>query len=299
MTIRQSLRVVAALLLGLAVISIPVAEAFVPRADRILSAIAKANVAGKRTKALQMNLTMRIGEGPPVARGELVTLASGVARLELKGTRPLVERHWLEGSRYLASRNGQRISEPRFFLPPLFVFQAASTRQLRADLAALGIAFEVAALAACGEWDCFVLGDASRVAPPQEPTEEQVEDPGQPVSVLPEVPGFARSQGVSSPPPTLWVDSESFDVRRLRTNEGVRVEFGPYVDFGTVRAPSWLQIEEPGEKLVRLDIQKVRMVTLPESEMRADWLTSQQPVQTELPVSPSGPASGFQEPEIR
>ena len=126
-----------------------------------------------------------------------------------------------------------------------------------------------------------------------------MEGPGQPVSVLPEARGFARSQGMSSPPPTLWVDSENFDVRRLRTSEGVRVEFGPYVDFGTVRAPSWLQIEEPGEKRVRLDIQKVRRVTLPESEMRADWLTSRQPVQIELPVSASSPVSGFQEPDSR
>ena len=64
-------------------------------------------------------------------------------------------------------------------------------------------------------------------------------------------------------------------------------------------APSWLQIEEPGEKRVRLDIQKVRMVTLPESEMRADWLMAQQPAETEIPDSPPRPASGFQDPETR
>ena len=260
-------------------------------------------LAGERTSALQLNLTMRIDEGHSrcyMVNSSPYPSGAGPSRTQRESIQR-VERHLAakaRGIQGVAKRSGGLPSR-NSCCRPLFVLQASSERRLHADLTVLGIGFEVAALAACGEADCFVLGDASRVAPPQEPTEEQVEDPGQPLSVLPEVPGFARAQGVSSPPPTLWVDSENFDVRRLRTSEGVRVEFGPYVDFGTLRAPSWLQIEEPGEKRVRLDIQKVRRVTLPESEMRADWLTSRQPLQTELPVSPPSPVSGFQEPDIR
>ena len=296
----MGLRCGIAISLGVALAASPIAEAFVPSAERILRAVAGANAAAKRTTALQFDLTMRIDDGTPVAHGELLTLPSGAARLELRGTDSRVERHLLRGPEYGVSRNGRRISEPRFLLPPLFVLQASSERLLRADLAALGIDSDVVALAACGQGDCFVLGDASRAAPPlEEPSEGAPDTAAAEVNapvLAPSRPGSEAAPAL--PPPTLWVDSGSFDARRLRTRRNVRVEFGPYVNFGVVRAPSWMRVDEPGQKSVRFDIQKVLKVAIPESAMAADWLSGPLPPQLEPPAGASPPA-GFWESEPR
>lgn len=286
MTLRTGLGLAIALSLGVVLATSPIAEAFIPSASRILLAIAAANVDGKRTSALQFDVTMRIGEGPPVAHGELLSWPSGGSRLELRGTNQTVERHLQRGFQYMASRNGSRISKPRLLLPPLSVLQASSKRKLDATLASLGIDPAAVALGACGEDDCFVLGDVSRVAPSlEEPTdtgEERVEMPPS-TPVRPEV-------DRQMPPPTLWVDTESFDTRRLRTRRNVRVEFGGYRDFGVVRAPSWLRVDEPGRESVRFDVQKVLKVVVPESEMDMDWLSGPAP----LPSATGNPADGFE-----
>ena len=289
-----------ALSLGVALAASPIAEAFVPSAERILRAVAEANADGKRTSALQFDLTMRIGEGTPVAHGELLTLPAGAARLELRGTDSRVERHLLRGAAYRVSRNGRRVSEPQFLLPPLFVLQVSSEPRLHADLAALGIDSSVVALAACGQGDCFVFGDASRAAPPlEEPSEETPEAAAEEVEPPVLAPHRPDSEAVPAlPPPTLWVDSESFDARRIRTRRNVRVEFGPYVNFGVVRAPSWLRVDEPGHKPVRFDIQKVIKVAISESAMTEGWLSEPLPPRPE-PSAGAGPPSGSWDPESR
>ena len=81
------------------------ASAFVPRADRVADAIARTNKADGRAQALRLELNLRIEDGEPVAKGELVTHPTGLARLELRGAGDLVERHVLQGSEHRASRN--------------------------------------------------------------------------------------------------------------------------------------------------------------------------------------------------
>ena len=300
MTLRMRWRCGIALSLGVALAASPIAEAFVPSAERILRAVAKANAAGERTSALQFDLTMRIDEGTPVAHGELLTLPAGAARLELRGIDSRVERHLLRGPEYRVSRNGRRISEPQFLLPPLFVLQASSERRLHADLAALGIDSGVVALAACGQGDCFVLGDASRAAPPLEEPSEEAPDTAAAEAETPILapPRVGSEAAPALPPPTLWVDSESFDARRIRTRRNVRVEFGPYVNFGVVRAPSWLRVDEPGHKPVRFDIQKVMKVAISESAMAESWLFKALPPRPEPPAG-AGPPSGIWDSEPR
>ncbi len=233
-------------------------EAFVPQAERIAGAIAEANAGAGRAQALRIELEMRIGEGPVVARGAIVTHPMGMARLELRGSGDLVEKHILHGALHRAGRNGERLppERTRAFLPPLFLLQIDSAVSLGVALQAFGIHHEWVGLAPCDESDCYVLGDPDRVPPPPLAPPERQLDPA--------------SGGL---PPTLWVDSESFDVRRMRLAGDVRVRFGPYVEFGSVRMPSWLQISDE-RGIVRFDVVAVSPVNAPASAFKMDWLVA-------------------------
>jgi hypothetical protein len=265
----------AALLLSLSGMS---AFALVPQAERVAGAMAESNAAAGRAQALRIELNMRIGDGPPVARGELVTHPTGMARLELRGAGDLVEKHILQGSRHLAGRNGERLDEPRAFLPPLFLLQIDSAVSLTAALEEFRIRADLVGLAPCEEHDCYVVGDPARVAPPQVDEEgNRGQDPG----------GMGVSSAVgggetallddrvlafpSQRPATLWIDMEGFDVRRMRLDDGVRVLFGPYVMFERVRVPSWLQVEEERGS-VRFEVVDVTPVNAPASAFGEDWL---------------------------
>lgn len=144
------------------------AAAFIPKANRIAGAVAQVNRASGRTQALRIQLSMRFGDGEPVAAGELVTHPTGLARLELRAANELVERHLLQGSDHIASRRGELLAAPRPFLPPLFLLQADEAVTLRAALSSYGIDADLVGLALCEEEECFVLGDPARVPPPTE-----------------------------------------------------------------------------------------------------------------------------------
>ena len=38
----------------------------------------------------------------------------------------------------------------------------------------------------------------------------------------------------------------SFDIKRIESRLGVNVWFGPLKNFGRIRAPAWVRIDEPG-----------------------------------------------------
>ena len=281
------------------------AFAFVPAAERIAGAIAKSNAGSGRAQALRIELNMRIGDGPPVARGELVTHPTGMARLELRGAGDLVEKHILQGSRHLAARNGERLSEPRAFLPPLFLLQIDSAVSLSAALEAFRIRADVVGLAPCDERDCYVLGDPARVAPPARVEEPEgslqgaAQGAGMGTPVVPQA--DSADDAVFAPrgqrPATLWADMESFDVRRMRLADGARVLFGPYVMFDRVRVPSWLQVEEERGS-VRFEVVDVTPVNAPASAFDADWLVAPSttpPAPDQFPAgSPDSPDPGRQ-----
>ncbi len=77
------------------------AASFVPRSHRVIDAVASANVAGRRVGALRFDIKLHIGEGDPVATGQLVTHPTGMARLELRAGSGLVERHILQGNQHI------------------------------------------------------------------------------------------------------------------------------------------------------------------------------------------------------
>lgn len=244
------------------------AHAVVPRVNRVIDAIAKANRSGRRVGALRFKLNLYIGEGPPVAVGELVTHPTGLARLELRG-RGLVERHILLGNQHHASRNARVLVQPREFLPPLFVMQSNSGTVLKAALATLGVDRDLVGLAPCGDFDCFVIGDPERAV-------------SRPMALRPanteraeETPMPANHE--REPFASIWVDTEDFSVRQIESASGAKVVLGPYVSFEKLSVPLWWSIEEVGKRVVRFEVESVVEVNAPASAFSKAWLMTPAP----------------------
>ena len=223
------------------------AGAVIPSAQRIADAVASSNRAAGRATPLWLDVTLRIGEGEPLAQGVLTTHPTGLARLELHNTRGFVERHLVQGNEYSASRDGRRFDGAHPFLPPVFLLQAISGAALQAALSSFGVASEQAELGLGDEHDCYVLGGRAARGP----------------------------GGVEPAQPSLWVDIESFEVVRIDRGDGVRFRFGPSENFGGVRMPRWISIEEPGQAPARLEIQKVTPANAPAASFSAEWLVAQ------------------------
>ncbi len=263
-----------------ALLAVSPVQAFVPQAERIANATTTANDAAARTQALQLDLTLRVAEREPIGTGKLVTHPTGLARLELRDARGRIERHLLLGTEHTASSNGDELDRPRAFLPPLFFLQVDSPATLQQALADYGLDVEAAALAPCGKRICYVLGDPSRVAPPP-PTQEELvelraaaEEAGEPWPPKPEE-EFVEPRGTDVPPgpvPAIWVDAQSFEIRRIDSRNGVTVNFGPVVAFGDVRFPESITIREPGRDAVRFDILGVTPVNASAAVFRKAWL---------------------------
>ncbi len=238
----MAVRVAALLALVLALGGAP-AGAVIPSPEKMSDAVAKTNREAGRAEPLLLDVSLRIGEGEPVASGVLATHPTGLARLELKSRRGFVERHLLQGEDYAASRDGRLIERPRPFLPPIFLLQATSGAALRAALSSFGVAGSVADLGLAGDHDCYVFG------------------------------GRVRGRD-DRRVPSVWVDLESYDVVRIDRGDGVRFRFGPSADFSGIRAPRWIGIEAPGQTPVRLEIEGVAPANAPAAAFGMDWLTA-------------------------
>ncbi len=264
------------------------ALSFIPKAERIANATAKANEAGSRTQALQLDLTLRVADRDPIGTGTLVTHPNGLARLELRDAGERVERHLLLGAEHTASRSGKELRKPRAFLPPLFLLQADSPLTLRQALSDYGLDVEAVALAPCGPRICYLLGDPSRVAPPL-PTEEELQallEQGEP----PEDPAPRPSRRVrddsEESPPAVWIDALSFEIVKMQSQSGVDVVLGPFVAFDEVRFPESIMIQEPGREPVHLDIHKVTPVNAPAADFRRAWLLEPPGADESEPAAP-------------
>jgi hypothetical protein len=255
-------------------------RAFVPKVDRVVSAVARANTKSGRSQALLFNLTLRVGDSEVLATGELVTHPSGFARLELRGAGELVERHLLQGMEHTASRNGSWLPEPRPLLPPLFFVQAESGTSLRAAMSAFGIDSELIGLSVCGDADCFVVGDPARVASRvlrarlrEEAARAAEDQAGWQNWIGADAAGGAR-EGLGPTQATLWVDSQTFRVRKLELSGGVVVELGPPMTSGKLETPQWVVIREPEHAPIRLEFTQVMPVSAPASSFGQTWLLS-------------------------
>ena len=127
---RNALRAAVALCIG-----VTSASAAVPSAEKIADAVAETNRLSGRSVPILLEVTLRIGDGEPVATGVLASHPTGLARLELRSRHGFVERHLLQGNAYTASRDGQLLDPPHPFLPPTFFLQAESGAAFRAALA--------------------------------------------------------------------------------------------------------------------------------------------------------------------
>jgi hypothetical protein len=269
------------------------AHTFVPTGERIARAIAEANAAAGRSSALLFRLTLHIGDSDALATGELLSHPSGLARLELKGAKNLVERHLLQGTEHTASRNGGPLPEPRAFLPPLFFLQVDTPTSLRAALAAFGVYPDHVALAPCGETDCFVIGDPFRV-PPSADSDAAIEagknpEPG-PESAGGEFDVRVESDTlvtVEAPPATIWVEIHSYRIVKIELSDGVVVDLGPVFVRDQLEVPSWITITEPERTPVRFDFESVTPVSVPARAFSEAWLISGESAPQGPPGSPT------------
>ncbi|MEE8508666.1 MAG: hypothetical protein V3T07_06340 [Myxococcota bacterium] len=254
------------LLLGsacLVMAALPI-SAFVPKAERVAAAVADANEAAARTQALRLEIRVGAGGADAIAQGELVTHPTGMARIELRFGNGTVERHLLQGTEHTATRNGRPLKHPRPVLPPLFLLQADSGDTLRAALDAYGILVDAVGLAPCGEHDCYVVGDPSRVPPPIEDGEAGV------APTRTSLPSVAARRDDDLP--KIWLDIVTFDLLRIDGEDGIRVRIGPPASFGEVRFPAWLVIEEPERDSVRMDVLRATPVNAPAPAFSEAWL---------------------------
>ena len=299
----------------------PVASAFIPEADRTIREIAKVNRSSGRSQAIQLELTMRIGDREPVARGQLITHPSGLARLELRGFNGRIDRYLLSGRELAGAKDGLRIERPQPLLQPLFFLQPSTSSTLRTALESFDVSSDVIGLATCGDEDCFVIGDPRLAAPLAEPDRFALEgddvlvDPlgaeGDEYALAAEtllgpdgevvISGEASLDGpeLAIPEdallPRLWVDTEDLQVRRIDRASGVFTIFGPVVSFERLMVPAWFEIHEPDAEPIRFEIDRAVQVNAPPQAFSRKWLLA--PVgETAEPASEAPAARAPQAP---
>jgi hypothetical protein len=222
------------------------AGAVIPAPAKIARAVAEMNAASGRSAPLIFNVKLRIDGAAPSAEGELAVHPSGLARLELRNTwGGFVERHLLQSNSYQASRNGELISDPHPFLPPVFLLQASSGEGLAAALATFGVDGREVVLGKMGAHDCYVFG--GRAVGPAE---------------------------AAHPLPSLWVDIVSLEPQRIVRADGVEYRFGPMAVFGAIRAPSWIDVIAPDGLRARLEVTRAARAEAPAALFQPSWLTS-------------------------
>ena len=278
---------------------------FVPKVERTMKAIAKVNRASGRTKAIAMDLTMRVGDREPIASGKLITHPSGLARLELRGYGGRIDRYLLSGDELLAAKDGEPLDRPQPMLQPIFLLQPDTLETLRAALRTFGVESEWIGIAPCGERDCFVIGDPRLVARPQRATagiphvsaRAVLDDPlgeggvgravdeGEFSAGSDTALGLGEEDPLSGPTlagpgedsgegliPRLWVDMQQLEVRRIDRANGVFTVFGPMVHFEKLEVPAWFEIHEPGAQTIRFDVERAVQVNAPPQAFSRKWL---------------------------
>jgi hypothetical protein len=235
-----------------ALLAIPadMAVAVIPNSDRIANTVALTNRASGRAVPVLVDVTLTIGGNEPLASGVLASHPTGLARLELRSAKGFVERHLLQGNAHTASRDGEMLTNPRPFLPPLFLLQATSGAALRAALTSFGVASVQSTLGKVGERDCYVLGGRLKY-------------------------GERFAPGVGEILlPSFWVDIENYEVVQIDRPDGVRYRFGPSADFGGIRLPRWIEVESRSEPTARLEVDRVAPANAPAAAFGTHWLSA-------------------------
>jgi len=279
----------------LALMAGAVAEAVIPTPERTLQAIAGVNRASGRTQALQLDMTLRVGDAPPIASGELISHPSGLARLEIRGYDGRVDRYLLSGDELTGTMNGRPLTRPGPLLQPIFLLQPGSGSTLRTALEVFGVRTSSIGLAPCGEADCFVIGDPRLEAPlpPKffSPVDPELEDLGLDTTESganyaspesgPELVGPIMQGGRLA---RIWVDTEDLQVQRIDRADGVVVIFGPIINFERVKVPSWIEIRDPSEPFpMRFAVDRAVQMNAPPGAFDRSWLTPPMPIPDDAP----------------
>ncbi|MEZ4332106.1 MAG: hypothetical protein R3F35_10145 [Myxococcota bacterium] len=296
----RSAGLLAAALIGLGAAQ---ADAFVPKPERVLAAVAQANATSGRTQAFRLDLVMRIGERERIATGELVSHPSGLARLELRGRSGRVDRYLLSGPELLAAKDGAPLEHPQPMLQPVFLLQPSTLETLRVALETFGVDSRLIGLAPCGELDCYVLGDPALAVPELHPLasdalglEGGAGDGREVADAEGAGDGRAGGRGLREvvppsepgrPVARLWVDTESLQIQRIDRISGESMQLGPTVRFERLMIPAWLEIVAPGEPAIRFDVERAVRVNAAPQAFNPSWLYS--PID---PVEPAGPGTG-------
>jgi hypothetical protein len=271
------------LVLVVGLLSASLAEAVIPLPGRTMRAIASVNRASGRTKALQLEMKLRIGSEPPIASAELISHPSGLARIEIRGYDGRIDRYLLSGDELVGTKNGERLFRPRPMLQPYFLLQASSESTLRTALETFGVRTQSIGLAPCGDDDCFVIGDPRLDAPlPKieiESDEDALEDLGLDTQAIeprlrpPDEDFEAIAQVVEGRLPRFWVDTRDLQVRRIDRADGIFVIFGPVASFEKIQVPSWFEIHDPGEAVpMRFEVDRAVQVNAPPKAFDRSWL---------------------------
>jgi hypothetical protein len=220
--------------------------AFVPAPKKLTDAAARANFSHGRTGGLRLEVALftelPTPELEPIATGQLITDPTrSAARLDLVGRNGVRERHLWTGAGARTWRDGARLADARALLPPLYLLQFRYGRSLRTALQSLGVDLERADLARSDVHDCFVVGGRNPGPAPE---------------------GFARHASV-------WLDSYSYEIVRIDLASGSRFRFGPVVDFGDRRLPSWVALEEEGREQLYLAVRGAARAQLTAGDFRA------------------------------
>ncbi len=304
------------------------AIAFIPAVERTMQEIAKVNRSSGRTQAIQLKLTMSVGDGGPIASGELISHPSGLARLEIRGYRGRVDRYLLSGAELLGAKDGRPLERPQPMLQPFFLLQPSTETTLRAALETFGVQSEWIGLAPCGEQDCFVIGDPRLAAPLPAEMLESLDPTAGELDVLDDPlsnrsvdagpaggPGeegddpsgeteFADEEGAAGPLsgptlslptseaiPRLWVDTKNLQVRRIDRASGVFVVFGPMKSFEKLKVPAWFEIHDPESKTVRFEVDRAVAVNAPPQAFSQKWLLTPTSISTSTAPESTPPDS--------
>jgi hypothetical protein len=172
----------------------------------------------------------------PIARGELLADPAGAARLELFHTAGFVERQLRRPSGLAASRDGKPLDDPHPLAPPLWLLQAGTGGELLARAGELGAAPAAIALGYDGARDCYVIG------------------------------------GVSGGP-SVWIDTETYQVARVDLADGSKVRFLAWSSRGGALLPTVIEIET-ADLTLTLELTSAAPATPVPGAFSDAWLTA-------------------------
>jgi hypothetical protein len=147
-------------------------------------------------------------------------------------------RRWLVRQGRVSGGDGDR---SRGWVPELDILVLRDEEALQAWLDVQGVDTTLSQLARCGDADCFVLG--------------------------------GREQ-----PNQLWLDKDSFEIRRFRSRSGRVLELDEYADWEGVRFPAHARVSDSLGPVAELTVRSVEAAPdLDRADFSQAWLLAESP----------------------